>query len=127
MVLTNCAACGAAPLAHNPPRCRECESTFCKDATFDNLREAVTTLEETLRTARRVLGGEHPMTESIVVRGLQTALSHLHDAVDALAETERTARRLLGSAHPVTAGIEVELRDARAALVASETPSPRSA
>ena len=31
-------------------------------ATLDDLREAVTTLEETLRTARRVLGGSHPTT-----------------------------------------------------------------
>ena len=31
-------------------------------ATLDDLREAVTTLEETERTARRVLGGAHPHT-----------------------------------------------------------------
>ena len=29
-------------------------------ATLDDLRESVTTLEETTRTARRVLGGAHP-------------------------------------------------------------------
>ena len=29
-------------------------------ATIDDVREAVTTLEETERTARRVLGGAHP-------------------------------------------------------------------
>ena len=34
-------------------------------ATLDDLREAVTTLEEIERTARRVLGGTHPTTESI--------------------------------------------------------------
>ena len=34
-------------------------------ATLDDLREAVTTLEETKRTARRVLGGEHPTTSAI--------------------------------------------------------------
>ena len=34
-------------------------------ATLDDLREAVTTLEETLRTARRVLGGSHPTTSAI--------------------------------------------------------------
>ncbi len=34
-------------------------------ATLDDLREALTTLEETDRTARRVLGGEHPTTEGI--------------------------------------------------------------
>ena len=34
-------------------------------ATLDDLREAVTTLVETERTARRVLGGAHPLTPSI--------------------------------------------------------------
>ena len=56
-------------------------------ATLDDLREAMTTLEETGRVARRVLGGTHPLTE----------------------------------------GIENELRKARAALRARETPSPGEA
>ena len=34
-------------------------------ATLDDLREAVTTLVETERTARRVLGGAHPVTTGI--------------------------------------------------------------
>ena len=34
-------------------------------ATLDDLREAVTTLEDTVRIARRVLGGAHPITSSI--------------------------------------------------------------
>ena len=34
-------------------------------ATLDDLREAVTTLEDTTRTARRVLGGAHPTTVDI--------------------------------------------------------------
>ena len=34
-------------------------------AALDDLREAVTTLEETERTARRVLGGAHPTTSAI--------------------------------------------------------------
>ena len=34
-------------------------------ATLDDLREAVTTLEETERIARRVLGGAHPLTTQI--------------------------------------------------------------
>ena len=40
---------------------------LCKDdgATLDNLCEAVTTLEETERIARRVLGGAHPLTVEI--------------------------------------------------------------
>jgi len=31
------------------------------EATLDDLREAVATLEETMRIARRVLGGAHPL------------------------------------------------------------------
>ena len=34
-------------------------------ATLEDLREAVTTLEETARTVRRVLGGAHPTTLKI--------------------------------------------------------------
>ena len=41
--------------------------TLFKDdgATLDDLREAVTTLEETEQTMRRVLGGAHPLTTGI--------------------------------------------------------------
>jgi len=35
------------------------------DATLDDLREAVTTIEDTLRIARRVFGGAHPITVDI--------------------------------------------------------------
>ena len=35
------------------------------DATLNDVREAVTTLEELERTARRVLGGAHPLTVDI--------------------------------------------------------------
>ncbi len=45
-------------------------------ATLDDLREAVNTLEELERTARRVLGDVHPITE-----GME---DELQDAQDAL-------------------------------------------
>ena len=38
---------------------------FDDAATLDDLREAVTTLEDTERIARRVFGGEHPTTTGI--------------------------------------------------------------
>jgi len=85
-------------------------------ATLDDLREGVTRLEDVERTARRVLGGAHPLVQRYISLSLHIALNQLHNAVETLAETERTTRRLLGSAHPVTAGIEVALRDARAEL-----------
>ena len=34
-------------------------------ATLDDLREAVSTLEDVTRTAKRVLGGAHPITTGI--------------------------------------------------------------
>ena len=45
-------------------------------ATLDDLREALTTLEETARTARRVLGGAHPDTTAIegALRNARAAL-----------------------------------------------------
>ena len=36
-----------------------------KEATLDDLREAVTILEDTERTARRVFGGAHPLVAGI--------------------------------------------------------------
>ena len=52
-------------------------------ATLDDLSEAVTTLEETVRTARRVLGGAHPLTSAIE--------DNLRDARAALRETPSPA------------------------------------
>ena len=52
--------------------------TLYKDpaAAHDDLREAVTTLEDTERIAKRVLGGAHPLTVTIE--------DELQDARDAL-------------------------------------------
>ena len=46
-------------------------------ATLDDLREAVTTLEDAERTTRRVLGGAHPLTP-IIERHLQNSRAILH-------------------------------------------------
>ena len=47
-------------------------------------------------------------------------LEDLRKAMTTLEEIDPTARRVLGGAHPTTKGIEVNLRDARAALRARE-------
>ena len=47
------------------------------DATTDDLREAVMTLEETERTTRRVFGGTHPLAAAIG-RHLRNARAVLH-------------------------------------------------
>ena len=53
---------------------------LCDDtgATLDDLREAVTTLEDTVRVARRVFGGAHPLTT-----GIERDLRHSRDALAA--------------------------------------------
>ena len=50
-------------------------------------------------------------------------LDDLRAAVTTLEEIGPIARRVLGGAHPLTKGMEAELRNARAALRARETPS----
>ena len=49
-------------------------------------------------------------------------LDDLREAVETLEDAERTARRVLGGTHPITTGIEGNLREARAALRARDTP-----
>ena len=51
---------------------------LCEDpaATFDDLREAVTTIEDAERIARRVFGGGHPITE-----GMERRLQEARDAL----------------------------------------------
>ena len=49
----------------HPPASRSAAPPTPASHTLDGLREAVTTLEETERIARRVLGGAHPTTSAI--------------------------------------------------------------
>ena len=71
---------------------------LCQDpgATLDDLREAVMTLEDTARIARRVLGGTHPHTAGIedALRDARTVLrTHEAEATEAAAQDAfRTAR-----------------------------------
>ena len=80
--------------------------------------------------ARRVLGESHDLTlrmRRIYALALYedpaATLDDLREAVTTLEDTIRIARRVLGGVHPTTEGIEQDLRDARAALRARETPS----
>ena len=58
------------------------------DATLDDIREAVTTLEDTQRIARRVLGSAHPTTEGIAdaLRNARAALRARDGGVSAIRE-----------------------------------------
>ena len=85
--------------------------------------EARSLMHKTLQTSRRVLGERDSMTlratciyATTLYKDDDATLDDLREAVTTLEEMERTARRVLGGAHPMTAGIELHLRDARAAL-----------
>ena len=84
--------------------------------------------------ARRVFGDCHNLTLRMRWSYAQTlyrddgaTLDDLREAVTTLEETGRTARRVFGGTHPLTMDLKDELRNARAALRARETPPPRSA
>jgi hypothetical protein len=64
-------------------------------ATLDDIRCAVTTLEETGRIARRVLGGRHPTTETIE-RDLRNARADLCARETQSSEADDLAARLRG-------------------------------
>ena len=79
--------------------------------------------------ARRVLGDTYGLTLRMswihakgLIRNDGATLDHLHEAVKTLEEIEPSARRVFGGADPLTMVIERDLRDARAALRARETP-----
>ena len=57
-------------------------------ATLDDLREAVTTIEEIERIARRVLGGAHPLTSAFErhLRQARAALAAEGDDVSSVSE-----------------------------------------
>ena len=65
-----------APNQRNSETRRREQRSLVIEATLDNFRESVETLEDTQRIARRVLGGAHPITEGIE--------DELHDARAAL-------------------------------------------
>ena len=96
-------------------------------------KQARSLLRKTMPIARRFLGENNELTLKmrrvygrVLYMNNGATLDHLREAVTTLAETEPAARRVLGGSHPLTTEIEGDLRDARDALRARETP-PRSA
>ena len=90
---------------------------------LERYAEAKSLYRKTISVARRVLGESHDLTLKMMMNyggalylDPGATLEDLRKAVTTLEEIDRTARRVLGGAHPTVKGIEVNLRDARAAL-----------
>ena len=81
-------------------RCIYAEAIYeDEDATLDDVREAVTTLEDVARTARRVLGGAHPITAGIE-RDLQMARAGLSAREEAASGDVSAVCEALGAMTP---------------------------
>ena len=96
---------------------------------LERFDEVKTLMRKTIPVARRFLGENNEVTLAMklhyamaLYRDDGATLDDLREAATTLEETERTARRVFGGAHPFTVDIEREMRDARAALRARETP-----
>ena len=100
---------------------------------LERYQEVKSLLHKTVPVALRTLGDGHELSlrlrwtyAAALYADPSATLDDLREAVTTLEDTERTARRVLGGSHPTTEGLEVCLRDGRAALRARETPSPGS-
>ena len=98
---------------------------------LNRFEEAQSLLRKIMPVARRVCG-EHSILAirmrmnygQVLYFNNGATLDDLREAVTTLEDTKRTARRVLGGAHPLAVAIEEELRDAQAALRASESQPP---
>ena len=97
--------------------------------SLERFKEARSLMRKRTPAAQRVLGESHDLTLRMwfvyaraLVEDPTATLDDLREAVTTLEDVGRIARRVLGGAHPTTEGIEYELRNARAALTARETP-----
>ena len=114
----------------HPETLREANNYAIFLVGLQRFEEARSLLRKTIPVARRVLGEGHALTIKMGAVCAKTlykdegaTLDELREAVMTLEETTRIARRVLGGAHPLTTAIEEDdLRNARAALAARETP-----
>ena len=102
--------------------------------TLERFEEAKPLFRKTMPVARRVLGESNELTLRFRANYAETlykdpaaTLDDLRERLTTLEDSLRTARRVFGGSHPMTARIEGDLRNARAALRARETPSSGSA
>ena len=112
---------------------REANNLANSFAQLQRFEEGRSLWRKTMPVARRVLGESHGLTLGMrnnyaaALYGDRSAtLDNLRLAVTTLEDVVRITRRVFGGAHPTTKGFERNLRNARAALSARETPPPPS-
>ena len=98
---------------------------------LERFEEAKRVLRKVMPVARPVWGESHEFTLKMrwvyalmLYRDDGATLDDLREAVATLEDAARIARRVFGGSHPDTTGLENNLRNARAALRARETPPP---
>ena len=96
---------------------------------LNRFEEAKLLLRKFIPAARRVLGENNETTfrtRKCYARALfedpAATLDDVREAVTTLDDVARISRRVMGVANPITRGIEYDIREARAALRARETP-----
>ena len=100
-------------------------------ATLDDLNEAVKTLEETARTARRVMGGSHPLAVAIEKSLLRSraALRARGGSFQRASEEKLRTRRIVSVAgrfrHPAATRPTPGSDDSRS--ISTDAPPPGSA
>jgi hypothetical protein len=100
--------------------------------SLENLKrfeEAKALLGKTIPVARRVLGESHETTlrmrwtyAAALCNNTGATLDDLREGVATLEDIDPIARRVLGGTHPLTVNMQADLRAARAALRARDTP-----
>ena len=121
-------------------RVSSCSSPFraannYASSLFDLKRygEAKTLLRKTISVARRVRGDSRELT--LKMRWLYAVALHhdpdatlddVREAVETLESVAPLWKRVFGPSHPETPLVQNALEDAREALAANETPSPRT-
>jgi hypothetical protein len=97
---------------------------------LQRFEEAKPLLRKTIPVTRRVIGEGQELTLRMrweyalaLCRDNSATFNDLRESVTTLEDTERTARRVFGGAHPIVVDMENDVRNARAALRARETPS----
>jgi len=93
--------------------------------------ESKSLMRKTIPVARRVCGMNDEITlkmRAIYAKALYrddgATLDDLREAVQTSEDTTRTARRVFGGTHPLVAQMQMDLRNARAALRAREETQP---